>query len=82
LDEKTILDLAKRIKKVITIEENTREGGFGSAVLELLQKNNVQARVKRIAVADKFIEHGSQDELRKIAGLTKENLINAIHSLK
>jgi 1-deoxy-D-xylulose-5-phosphate synthase len=82
LDEKTIIELVKKIKKVITIEENTIEGGFGSAVLELLQKNNVQANIKRIALPDKFIEHGSQEELRKIAGLTKENILKTIQSLR
>ncbi len=82
LDEKKIISLAKKIKKIITIEENTFEGGFGSAVLELLEKNNINARVKRIAIPDKFIEQGPQEQLRKDLGLTKNNIIKAVKELK
>jgi 1-deoxy-D-xylulose-5-phosphate synthase len=82
LDQKTIIGLARKIKKIITIEENTAEGGFGSAVLELLEKKNIKADVKRMAIPDKFIEHGSQEELRKNLGLTKENIIKVIRELK
>ncbi len=82
LDEKTLTNLAKKIKKIITIEENTLEGGFGSAILELLEKNSIIAKVKRIAIPDKFIEHGPQEQLRKDIGLTKENLIKAIKNIK
>ena len=62
-------------KNIITVEENALDGGFGSAVLELLEKRNILANVKRIGLPDKFIEHGSQDILRKKYGLTKENII-------
>jgi len=48
LDEELIVSLARRIGKVITIEENSIEGGFGSSVLELFEKNKVKADVKRI----------------------------------
>ena len=82
MDEKTIINLAKKIKKVITIEENTISGGFGSAILELLEKNKINAKVKRIAIPDRFIEHGSQEQLRKNIGLTKSDIIKAIKELK
>jgi len=75
LDEKTILELVKKIKKVITIEENAIEAGFGSSILELLEKNNVKADVRRIGIPDYFIEHGPQELLRKQIGLTKENIV-------
>jgi len=82
LDEKTIINLSKKIKKIITIEENTFEGGFGSAVLELLEKNNIKADIRRIAIPDKFIEQGPQEQLRKNLGLTKNNIIKVIKELK
>jgi len=82
LDEETILTLTKKIKKIITIEENTIEGGFGSAILELLEKNNIKADIKRIGIPDKFIEHGSQEQLKKDIGLTKANIIKQILALK
>jgi len=82
LDEKTIINLAKKIKKIITIEENTIKGGFGSAILELLEKNNIKANVKRIGLPDKFIEHGPMDTLKKQVGLTKRNIVKTALELK
>jgi len=75
LDEKLIISLAKKNRNVITIEENTLEGGFGSAILELLEKNNIKANVKRIGLPDRFIEQGDISVLRKKYGLTKVNII-------
>ncbi len=82
LDEKTITELAKKIKKIVTIEENSLQGGFGSAVLELLEANNIKATVKRIGLPDKFIEHGSQEQLKIDMGLTKSNIIKTIKGIK
>ena len=82
LDEKLIVELAKKIKKIVTIEENTVEGGFGSAVLELLEKNNIKIDVKRIGIPDNFIEHGPSEQLRKNVGLTKNNIVKVIKELK
>ncbi|MBW2989132.1 1-deoxy-D-xylulose-5-phosphate synthase [Candidatus Woesearchaeota archaeon] len=81
LDEKLMTGLAARIKKVVTIEDNSSEGGFGSAVLELLEKNNIKASVKRIAVPDRFIEHGKQSQLKEDAGLSRENIIRVIREI-
>lgn len=81
LDEKLIITLARKIKNVITIEENSVQGGFGSAVLELLEKNNIKANVKRIGIPDKFIEHGSMEILRKNCGLTAENLVKTVKEI-
>ena len=81
LPEKKILELVKKIKKVVTIEENTIEGGFGSAVLELFAKNGVKADVKRIGIPDRFIEHGEQEQLRRDVGLSKINIIKSIKAI-
>jgi 1-deoxy-D-xylulose-5-phosphate synthase len=75
LDKELILKLAKKTKNIITVEENALEGGFGSAVLELLQKNKIKANVKRIGLPDKFIEQGSMKILKDKYGLNKENII-------
>ena len=71
-------EIIKRIKntgRAIIIEENTIKGGFGSAILELLNEKKVKADVKLMAIPDKFIEHGSQAQLRKDCGLTAENIV-------
>jgi len=65
LDSSLILDLAYRTKRVVTVEENALEGGFGSAVLELLQGASIPGfRLERIGLPDEFVEHGSQGLLR------------------
>ena len=82
LDEELIVRLTKEIKKIITLEENVLGGGFGSAVLELLEKNGVSGvDVKRIGVPDKFVEHGPQQLLRSRYGLHEEGIIQAITDL-
>ena len=72
LDENLILDFAKKTGKIITVEENTLIGGFGSAVCEFLADKNVSVKIKRIGLPDKFIEHGDLKTLKKNYGLTSE----------
>ena len=74
LDEELILKYAGKIKNIITLEEGALAGGFGSAVIELLEDNGVKANVKRIGIPDKFIEHGKPDIQKKLAGIDKESI--------
>jgi 1-deoxy-D-xylulose-5-phosphate synthase len=75
LDEKLIISIAEKIKNIITVEENVIAGGFGSAVLECLNKAGItDTRVKIIGIDDQFIEHGSQKILRKKYGLDEEGI--------
>jgi 1-deoxy-D-xylulose-5-phosphate synthase len=65
LDRELILSQARRIRHIITIEENTIQGGFGSAILELLGDHGINDTiVKRLGINDHFVEHGPQDMLR------------------
>ncbi len=78
LDEGMLEVMARRFKKLVTVEENTLEGGFGSAVLEFLEKKKIKKEVLRIGIPDKFIEHGSRSELLSEIGLTKEGISEKI----
>ncbi len=70
LDKDLILDAASRAGALLTVEENALAGGFGSAILELLEASGISdVRVKRIGIPDRFIEHGSQAQLRSDLGL-------------
>uniref|UniRef100_A0A831U227 1-deoxy-D-xylulose-5-phosphate synthase n=1 Tax=Geobacter metallireducens TaxID=28232 RepID=A0A831U227_GEOME len=70
LDRDLILDAARRTGCVVTVEENALQGGFGSAVLELLaEEGETSVRVKRIGIPDRFIEQGPQVQLRQDLGL-------------
>ena len=65
LDSELILDIARRIKHLVTVEENVLSGGFGSSVLALLQKSGISdIRAKCIGIPDEFVEHGTQAILR------------------
>ena len=81
LDEKLIIKYAQKIKKIITLEEGTAKGGFGSAVLELLNKNKIDAELKIIGIPDEFIEHGKPDIQKKLAGIDKESIKLAIKEI-
>jgi len=75
LDIALIGNLAREIKCVLTVEENTIEGGFGSAVLEHLAELNIKdLKIKRLGLPDRFIEHGSQSLLREKLGLYPEGI--------
>ena len=79
IDEELLHQIFKKFDKIITIEDGTIVGGFGSAVLEFAQENNYQNKtIKRLGVPDKFIEHGSINQLKKLIKLDKENIEKAI----
>ena len=78
LDKDLILETARRIGAVITVEEHMVDGGFGSAVLELLGDNHItDCRVTRIGVLQTFVEHGAQKILRSKYGVDAEAVVNA-----
>lgn len=76
LDTGLILDLASRIRRVITIEENALLGGFGSGVNSLLQESGISdVQVKNIGLPDEFVEQGSQVILRSKYGLDAKGVV-------
>jgi 1-deoxy-D-xylulose-5-phosphate synthase len=82
LDIDLIGSLVKKIPRVITIEENVRHGGFGSAVLEALNDENItDIRIKRIGVADTFVEHGPPQLLRSLYGIDASAIVKAAKRL-
>jgi 1-deoxy-D-xylulose-5-phosphate synthase len=81
LDADLILGQAKATGRIVTVEENVLQGGFGSAVLELLQDNGMsQVRVKRLGIPDQYIEQGTQAQLRKDVGIDAEGIAAAVHA--
>ncbi|NLW80858.1 MAG: 1-deoxy-D-xylulose-5-phosphate synthase [Desulfovibrionales bacterium] len=83
LPEEQLLALASTQPCMLVVEENVLQGGFGSAVLELLADRDALAklRFKRLGVPDIFVEHGSQKELRARLGLNRDGILQALHSL-
>ena len=82
LDAELITDIAGRIKRLVTIEENTISGGFGNSVIELLQQSGISdIQIKNLGIPDKFVEQGSQALLRAKYGLDAEGIVRQVLEL-
>jgi 1-deoxy-D-xylulose-5-phosphate synthase len=80
IDETLITELSKTFKYIVTIEEGSVPGGFGSAVLEFMNDQNLlnDCKLLRIGIPDRFVEHGNRDELFKDMGLDHDSLMERI----
>ena len=82
LDRELILSLAAKTGVLVTVEENVLQGGFGTAVLELLEEEGLDGvRVLRLGFPDSYIEQGEQSELRAMYGLDAAGIVKAIREL-
>ncbi len=82
LDSELIIDLASRIKRIVTVEGNALSGGFGSSVADLLQKSGIiNAQVKSIGIPDEFVEQGSQAVLCSKYGLDAKGIAQQVLAL-
>ena len=80
LDETLLINIARTHRRLIVIEDASREGGIGSAVLELLADNGIQVPVERFGLPDRFIEHGSVGEQRKDCAMDGESFARAFRA--
>ncbi|MDD5427937.1 MAG: 1-deoxy-D-xylulose-5-phosphate synthase [Candidatus Omnitrophica bacterium] len=79
LDEEVLEKLSGDIKKIVTIEEGILEGGFGSSVLEFIEKSSIKGvKVRRIGLPARFIEHGRRQELFSKYNLTPDAICDVI----
>ena len=81
LDGDLLDEIGKKFKKVITIEDGVRNGGFGSAVLEWFNDHGYAPSVQRMGLPDEFVAHGSVDELRRIVGLDAPHIKQNIEAM-
>ncbi len=82
LDEDLLHEVGKRFKHIITIEDGTRNGGMGSAVLEWLSDHGYTPTVKRMGMPDEFVEHGTVAELKRICNMDIDSIVAAIKETK
>ena len=80
LDEDILHEVGRKFKKVVTVENGVRKGGLGSAVLEWLNDHGYYTKVVRLGLPDRFVEHGTVEELRHIVGLDPDSIAKAILS--
>ncbi|MCW9046849.1 MAG: 1-deoxy-D-xylulose-5-phosphate synthase [Gammaproteobacteria bacterium] len=82
LDTETLKSIANSHEIIVTIEENVVAGGAGSGVNEYLLANNLQKQVINLGLPDRFVEHGSTQELLAECGLDAAGIINSIKSIR
>ena len=78
LDESVLVPMARRIGRVVTMEEGCLAGGFGAAVLEALQDHDVLVPVLRIGIPDQLVDHASPDQSKQSLGLTPTQMAQRI----
>lgn len=81
LDENMLNEVFSTFKKVITVEDGTVIGGFGSAILEFMNAHYYSAQVRMIGVPDHFIEHGATEQLYEEVGLSAQKIAQAIREM-
>jgi 1-deoxy-D-xylulose-5-phosphate synthase len=70
-----------KFKKVITVEDGTVVGGFGSAILEFMNANAYKADVKIVGIPDAIVEHGSLKELYNEVGIDANHIADIIREM-
>ena len=79
LDEKTVIESIKKTKNVITIEDGTSIDGLGTAIKELIVDNKLDGiEMREFSYPDKFIQHGSVQELEDLYGVSEEKILDKL----
>jgi 1-deoxy-D-xylulose-5-phosphate synthase len=81
LDEELLHEVFRKFDKVITVEDGTIVGGFGSAVLEFMAANRYTAAVKLLGIPDRIVEHGQPKELYRECGYDAEGIASAVREM-
>jgi 1-deoxy-D-xylulose-5-phosphate synthase len=81
MDEELLKKLFKDHKNIITVEDNSKVGGFGSRVNNFIIQNNCDVKVVNLGIAEEFIEHGSQDELYEIVGISSSKIAEEVEKI-
>ena len=81
LDGILLQEVAEQFKTIITIEDGAKDGGMGSAVSEWMNDHNYSPRIIRLGLSDKFVEHGTVDELFEACGISKDAIKKVIYQI-
>lgn len=81
LDEELLHDIFRNFNKVVTVEDGCLTGGFGSAILEFMAENGYMAKVTRLGIPDRIVEHGTQEQLHAECHFDPEGIANAVREL-
>lgn len=78
LDNEMLDYVANKFQKIVTLEENNLPGGFGSAVAEYFMSKNYKTDIKMIGLPDKFVDHGTQEELHHLLGIDPAGIAESV----
>ena len=78
LDEELLHEVFSRYSKIVTVEDGTVVGGFGSAVLEFMNDHNYKADITILGIPDRIVEHGAPKQLHHECGYDAEAIANAV----
>jgi 1-deoxy-D-xylulose-5-phosphate synthase len=81
LDETLLHEVFQKYQKIITVEDGTVIGGFGSAVLEFMAEHNYSAQVKILGIPDRLVEHGTLKELHRECGYDAKGIADSIREM-
>lgn len=81
LDEILLHDIAQRFSKIITVEDGTIVGGFGSAILEFMAAHHYTPEVKMLGIPDRIVEHGKPEELHRECAYDAQAIANAVRAM-
>jgi len=81
IDENLLHEIFKKFHRIITLEDGTIVGGMGSAVLEFKNDHNYSSTVKRMGIPDRFIQHGSPEELYKECGFDVDGILEEVRKM-
>lgn len=81
LDSKLLQEVGEQFKIIVTVEDGAREGGMGSAVLEWMADHGYTPRIIRLGLSDKFVEHGTVEQLYEACGINKDAIKKVIHQI-
>jgi 1-deoxy-D-xylulose-5-phosphate synthase len=81
LDEVLLHEVFSKYTRVLTVEDGTIKGGFGSAVLEFMAANNYSAKVKLLGIPDRIVEHGTLKDLHKECGFDTRGIAESVREM-
>jgi 1-deoxy-D-xylulose-5-phosphate synthase len=82
LDEALLHEVFEKFDQIITVEDGCLQGGIGSAILEFMVDHGYSAKVKRLGIPDRLVEHGEQCQLYAECGYDADGIVEAARSLQ
>lgn len=81
LDENLLDEVASRFTRILTVEDGVLKGGMGAAVTEWMSDRGYHPDITRLGMPDKFVEHGSVEQLRHICGYDKASIVERLRKI-